>query len=290
MVAYFVCYLALTTHYVANEMNSPPAPRARRIGAASRFADGRLAAGHVSFSLDELVQATGLSLPAARSQTHRLRPRIVRVSAKDTFFLIVTPEHLSRGAPPVEWWIGDYFRWLARPYYLALLTAAGVHGASPQSIQVTQVMTDRPRRPLTVGRQHIQFFAKRRAEQTSVQLMSNAYAPTRVSTPASTAYDLVRYAPRIGGIGRAWETIRPLLPLIDPAAFRSVLEAEHETSTTQRLGYLLERAGEPRLAKVAAKQLPAKLPPISLAVSGPAAARIPAPRWRVIDNSGEFVP
>lgn len=271
-------------------MTHSPASRQRHVGAVARFADQRLAAGHVSFSLDELLRATGLSTSAARSQLHRQRPRIIRVSARDTFFLIVTPEHLSRGAPPVEWWIGDYFEWLGRPYYLALQTAARLHGSNPQSIQTTQVMTDRARKPLTVGQQRVQFTVKRRLEKTLVQPLPNAYAPTKVSTPAATAFDLVRYAPRIGGIGRAWETMRPLLPRIEPAALRAELEAEKETSTAQRLGFLFERAGQAKLADTVAALLPSKLPAIPLAVPAAAPAGEPAPRWRVIDNSGEFAP
>jgi hypothetical protein len=40
------------------------------------------------------------------------------------------------------------------------------------------------------------------------------YAPLRVSTPATTAYDLIRYAARLGGIERAVETLAPLFSLI----------------------------------------------------------------------------
>ncbi|HEY1793308.1 MAG TPA: type IV toxin-antitoxin system AbiEi family antitoxin [Opitutaceae bacterium] len=270
-------------------MNHLPSSRQRHVGAVSRYTDQRLAAGHVSFSLDELLQATDLSVSAARSQLHRLRPKIVRVSARDTFFLIVTPEYLSRGAPPVEWWIGDYFKWLGRPYYLALQTAARLHGSNPQSIQTTQVMTDRARKPLTVGQQKVQFTVKRHIEKTLVQSLPNAFAPTKVSTPAATAFDLVRYAPRIGGIGRAWETMRPLLARIEPSALRTELKAENEISNTQRLGFLLERAGQTKLADTVAALLPPKLPAIPLAVPASALTGEPVPRWRVIDNSGEFI-
>lgn len=271
-------------------MSIPLSPRERHVGAVSRYADQRLATGHVSFSFDELLQATGLSTSAARSQLHRLRPKIVRVSARDTFFLIVTPEYLSRGAPPVEWWIGDYFKWLGRPYYLALQTAARLHGSNPQSIQTTQVMTDRARRPLTIGQQRVQFMVKRHLGKTLVQPLPNAFAPTQVSTPEATAFDLVRYAPRIGGIGRAWETIRPLLARLDPTALRDELKAENETSTAQRLGFLLARSGQLKLANTVAKLLPSKLPAIPLAVPASALTGEPVPRWRVIDNSGEFTP
>jgi hypothetical protein len=64
------------------------------------------------------------------------------------------------GAPPVAWWLDDYFNWLGHPYYLALQSAAGTYGSTPQALQVTQVMTDSPRRQICVwgqaGRPHPQ--------------------------------------------------------------------------------------------------------------------------------------
>lgn len=261
----------------------------RRVGAVSAFADARLAAGHVAFPMSQLVKETSLTVSAARSQLHRLGHKIVRVSKAHPFFLIVSPEHFSRGSPPVDSWLDDYFLWLGHPYYLALQSAASAHGSNPQSIQVIQVMTDTPRRPLTVGQLHVTFFVKRRIRDTPTQQLLNAFAPTRVSTPAATAFDLIRYATRIGGIGRAVETLRPLLPLIDQTALRAVLEAEDEVATAQRLGYVLDKTGKAKLAAVVENWLPAKRPTIMLATTS--ASRPAGPvdlPWRIVDNSGEF--
>src|ERR1700730_5610897 len=97
----------------------------RRIGAAEAFIDARMALGRVAFSLADLVKESGLSAVAARFQLLRLRGKVVRVSPRQPFFLIVGPEHRSMGAPPAIWWLQDYFNWLGRPYYLALQSAAG---------------------------------------------------------------------------------------------------------------------------------------------------------------------
>src|SRR5438876_2791970 len=185
------------------------ATKPRRPGAASRFLETRLASGHVAFSLADLVTETGLSATAARNQLLRLRHRVVRVSRMHQFFVIVSPEHMSIGAPPVAWWIDDYFKWLGHPYYLALQSAAATYDSTPQAIQVAQVITDRPRRQITVGRLRVRFFIKRRIERTPTQPLANAYAPLQVSTPEATAFDLIRYASRIGGMGRARETLVP---------------------------------------------------------------------------------
>jgi hypothetical protein len=262
--------------------------RARQMKAAAGFVDAQLKVGRVAFSLRQLIESTGLTPIAARSQLHRLGERIARVPSAHSYFVIVTPEHQAPGAPPVEWWLDDYFRWLQRPYYLALQSAASALGSNPQAIQVTQVMTDGPRKPIEVGRLKITFFTKRRMARTPTQQLPNAYAPTRVSTPAATVFDLVRYAAKIGGIGRAVETLRPLLSNVRPADLRVVIESEDETASAQRLGFVLERLGHSKLADVVDNWLPGKRPVTVLAAGRPAQGDS-ANRWRVLDNSAEFL-
>jgi len=260
----------------------------RRSGAAATFLDTRLVSGRVAFSLDELVKATGLSITAARNQLLRLGHRVVRVSRTHRFFVIVSPEHRAIGAPPVAWWIDDYFKWLVHPYYLALQSAAATYGSTPQAIQVTQVMTDCPRRPIVVGRLQVRFFVKRGIVRTPTQPLANAYAPLLVSTPEATAFDLIRYASRIGGLGRARETLVPLLPLMRIPEMKKLLEAENETSTAQRLGYIIERSGNSKLAEIVHDWLPSPLPliPLVSAAGKPANAPVIA-KWRLLNNYGE---
>src|SRR5208282_5583797 len=128
------------------------ASKSRRIGAAEAFCDARLALGRVTILLEELAKETGLSALAAKRQLSRLRGKVVRVSPRQPFYLIVSPEHRHLGAPPPNWWLQDYFDWLGRPYYLALQSAASSLGSNPQALQVTQVMTRFPRRPLEIHR------------------------------------------------------------------------------------------------------------------------------------------
>ena len=259
------------------------------VGAASRFIHERATTGGASFSLDELIAKTGLSVVAARNQLLRIGDRIARISPRQQFFLIVSPEHHVFGAPPVEWWLDDYMQWLASPYYLALLSAATVHGSSPQAIQQTQVMTDQPRRDIVVGRVHIKFFMKSAIGNTLKQQLPNAYAPLLLSTPESTMFDLVRYAHKLGGIERMGETIAPMLRKIKVPTLRKVLEAEQEIATSQRLGFVLEAINAPKLAEVVEKWLPGKLQPVPLSNYTANSKRAdPNARWGVINNTGSF--
>jgi hypothetical protein len=233
----------------ANYMKTNKVNPCRRTGAVAAFVDASLETGRIAFDFTELLDKTGLSRIAAKNQLQRLRGRVVRVSRHQAFFLIVESQHRPMGAPPVEWWLDAYFHWLGHPYYLALQSAAEIYNSAPQAILVKQVITDSPRRELSIGRIHIQFFVKRRTAQTPVQQPVNAYAPLRVSTPEATALDMVRYASRIGGMERVAETLTPMLPLFRKAQLKCALEAEGETAVAQRLGYLIENTGHTHLTE-----------------------------------------
>ncbi len=259
-----------------------------RRGAAANFVDEQLAHGRVCFSLPALTKATGLSDTAASNQLLRLGPLIRRISPK--FYLIVTPENRAMGAPPPEQWLDDYFCWLEHPYYLGLLSAAARHGSSPQAVQETEVITDTPRRSIRCGRIRVDFFVKRKIAKSATQPLPGAFAPLLISTPEVTAFDLVRYAPRIGGFGRALETLRPLKDRIAVKELKATLEAHDEVSTAQRLGFAFEKMGASRLADVVATSLPGRPQPILLVSGSPRKKHTPViKRWNLIDNSEGYL-
>jgi len=216
-----------------------PSPPTRRRGTAAHFIEDKLGLGLVTFTLEELLQKGGLSRTAARNQLLHLGWKVTRVAPRQEFFLILSPEQRALGAPPVAWWLDAYFRWLGRPYYVALQSAAAEYGVMPQAIQVVQVMTDKPRRELALGRIRLQFFVKKRIDRTPVDSVQNAYAALIISTREATCLDLIRYAARIGGMERAAETIRPLLPHLDRRKILRTLAAEDDPKTTQRFEQIL---------------------------------------------------
>jgi hypothetical protein len=150
-------------------------------------------------------------------------------------------------------------------------------------------MTDKPFRPIKVGRTQLRFFVKRGIERTPTQQPEGAVAPLLMSTPEATAYDLVRYAARIGGIERAAETIRPLLPLLRARELKRVLDAENEPAVAQRLGFVIEACGNKSLAKVVRDWLPDELTPVTLAPTKGKRDNLPlVKRWQVFNTSSEL--
>jgi len=261
----------------------------RQIGAAEAFIEERLALGRVTFSLDEIIEKSGLSVIAAKNQLRRLSGKVMRVSPRQRFFLIIGPEHRTMGAPPPIWWLQEYFDWLGRPYYLALQSAAGEFGSNPQALQVAQVMTDRPFRALEVGRVQVRFFVKSNIKQTPIQQLPQSPAPLFISTPEATVFDLVQYATRIGGIERAAETIAPLLPKLRVRELKRVLNIENAPTIAQRLGFVLEAMGAERMADAVYDWLPDKLITVPLSPLKNERRRFPiVERWQVLNNSNEL--
>lgn len=232
-------------------------PRSR--GAAQRFVESRQERGQVTFTLAELQRATGLSFTAARGQVKRLGKHVARLSPRQDFFLIVRPDQVSMGAPPAFWWLDAYFQSIGQPYYVGLLTAAAEHGSSHQAVQVTQVLTNSPLRELKVGRIRVQFFVKKTVVKVPTSDLPMAYAPLKISMPEVTALDLMRYAHRIGGVGRAIETIRDLLPKFSKKRLQCAIATEAEISNLQRLGFILDELKRPDLSGLVRARLPSKL-------------------------------
>ena len=183
---------------------------------------------------------------------HRLvrRGRIVPVTRRPSAYLIVPPEHASYGAPPFSWWIDDCMKELDPHYYVALLTAARHWGSAHYARQDVQVMVSRIRPALTPGRLKIAFVEKRGLEATPTIEVSTGVAPWCVSTRAATVLDLLRHQETIGGLEAVVRVMRDLASAIEPTELLAALDALNQRSAAQRLGFLFDRLGKQRLARV----------------------------------------
>ena len=75
--------------------------------------------------------------------------------------MAVPPQYLSWGAPPPSWYIDDLMHHEARPYYVGLLKAAELHGATHQAVMAFQVITDKRIPNIRAGRSIISFLYRK---------------------------------------------------------------------------------------------------------------------------------
>ena len=252
------------------------------------WALGLPAQGRFTFTTTEVravqdrVSAAGTAAALDRAEADRLIVSPVR-----GFHVVLPLEDRGTGTPSWRLFLDPLMAHLQLPYYVGLLTAASIHGASAQAAQAVQVVTPRPRRPIRVGRLAIEFVVRRTAGQAPVALITTPSGRMRVATPEVVGLDLVRYPTRAGGWGNVLTVLHGLAPSMRRSGMRAALAIEPATPDLQRLGHLLDRVGADEIAAVLAAELRGRragwvpLAPGEPATSGPAERD---PRWCVVVN------
>ena len=248
------------------------------------FIDSLQATGRYSFTDAEAEAAVAGSHTAVAAALRRQRARGRIVTPRRGFDVIVPTEYREAGSPPAAWFIDDLMRFVRRPYYVALLSAAAVHGAAHQQPMRFQVITDAPLRSAVSGRARLDFHVSSTVDSTPVLQVQTDTGYMRVSTPEATAFDLVRFIEATGGLGNVATVLAELAESLRTEELRAVA-MDRPSPEVQRLGYLLDSVGRQDLADPLARALSGRrVRPVVLASGSPRGASAPQPPWRVIVN------
>jgi predicted transcriptional regulator of viral defense system len=209
---------------------------------ASDYIRNLAAGGRYSFTSEEARKALGVTAPAAKLALHRLIREGEVASPARGFYVIVPPEYTSLRCLPADQFISALMQRAGQPYYAALLTAAQYHGAAHHRPQEFQVMLAKSRRPLRCGTVRVAFFVRKRLREVSLQSFNTPRGPIQVSSPETTAVDLVGYQHQIGGLDQVATIVSELADRIDAQKLVSAAQTA-PLPWAQRLGYLLEQAG-----------------------------------------------
>lgn len=200
--------------------------------------DYLLSRGRHSFTLADAKKTLSSDDGAVRKGLERLARKGQVFSPSRSFYVVVPPEFRSWGSVPAAHFIDDLMAFLVRRYYVALLSAAELHGAAHQAPQVFQVMVDRHLRDRDIGRARLRFFTGTHVAQAPVERRNVPTGQITLSTKELTAVDLVEHPGRGGGINNVATVLAELGPL-DGAQLAAA--SEHRArSVPRRLGWLLE--------------------------------------------------
>jgi len=209
---------------------------------ARQYVDQLATAGRYSFTRRDAQLALGVSASAAVLALNRLAKQGLLASPARSFYVSVPPEYRSLGCLPAEQFVPDLMKWLERPYYVCLLSAAEFHGAAHQRPQALQVFLEGQRRPLVCGRVRVTFLVRKRLRAVPVQLVDTPRGGVLISTPEATALDLVGYALQAGGLNSVATVLSELAERIDAQKLAEAAKAA-PVVWAQRLGHLLQRVG-----------------------------------------------
>lgn len=207
---------------------------------ARQYISDLSAAGRYFFTVEEAQRALGVSPDATKLALHRLSRKGEIASPARGFHVIVPPEYRALGCLPAEQFIPALMSELKSAYYVGLLSAAQYHGAAHHRPQEFQVMLDKPRRPIACGKVHVSFHLRRRLVNVPTQSFNTPRGAIVVSTPEATAFDLIGYENRLGGLDAVATILAELAEKLDPIRL-GALAAVVPMSWVQRLGYILDR-------------------------------------------------
>ena len=262
-----------------------------RRSALSGYVSGLLSTGQTAFTADEAEQALGVGHGAFLDAAERLQRRKALLNPRQGFYVVVPPQFASWGAPPPTWYIDALMRRESQAYYVGLLKAAELHGATHQAVMEFQVVAAKRLPRIRAGRSLIVFYFRRDMEAVieGIEERKTDTGTMKMSSAALTALDLLRYPQASGGIDNVTTVLSDLRQRIDPEQL-AALSVVVERPVVQRLGHLLDHFDHDVLTEPMLEALRARgsLPWIELDRQGaqdPDFAPEPRQRdqrWRVI--------
>ena len=215
------------------------------------------AKGEYCFTTAVAKQLLGTSDVAVHSTLQRLRKKGDIVMPYKGFYVIVPPEYRILGCLPAEQFIPLLMEQIGESYYAGLLSAAQYHGAAHHRPQVFQVVTARNKAPVECGKVRVDFIARKNVKEMPTSAINTPRGILRLSSPETTAFDLVGYSHHSGGLDNVATILAELAEKLDSAELARIAELSPLT-WAQRLGYLLDLVEMSEKTDALAEQLAGK--------------------------------
>lgn len=264
-------------HYVPTATVSP-----------SALADWLIARGRHFVTTEEVADLVGVEPSVVSVSLQRAREANKIVSVTKGGWVPVPPEYRDAGAPPPLHYIDPLMRHLGHAYYVGLLSAARLHGASHQVPMVLQVVTPALLRDRRIGSNRLEFIRRSSASRRPTVQRNVPTGRITVATPEVTVFDLVEAPSSGAGLGNVATVIGDLLQegTIDTDALAEAA-ADYPSAVAQRTGYLVERMASEVGASIQLDWLEKLVAGATYTVLDPQRPREGEHdrRWRVIVNT-----
>lgn len=190
---------------------------------------------------DVLALHLPISHQALQNSLNRLTDRGVIMSPWKNFYVTIPTEYKLRDIVPPSFYIDKLMKYLGRDYYVALLTAAALNGASHQKAMLFQMAVNG--KPIHSGIKNgtrLEFTLRQNLPLEFTKQVQTQTGYMTVAGPELTALDIVAEEHKIGGLSRAAEVLMELSETTSWDKEKLSLMDYFSSSTLQRLGYLLE--------------------------------------------------
>lgn len=206
-----------------------------------RLADRLLSHGQSWVDLQTASSLMGLDANAAAAALVRLRRAGQMFSPTPGFYVPIPPEFRTWGVIPGLDFIDPLMHAVGADYYVALLSAAELHGAAHQRPQAFQVAVSKRLKNRDLGRVKLRFYYRAKASEVPVVLKNSASGVVKVATAAATALDLTYHPKDGGGLNNVATVLAELAETGSLTALDLIGAAHHfPVSVLRRLGWLLD--------------------------------------------------
>lgn len=197
--------------------------------------------GKQYFTIKDITKQLQISHSAARVAIRRLVKTGDIISPARGLYIIVPPEHQQHGSIPAQELIPLVMRYLDANYYVALLSAGLLHGATHQKPSRFQVISDkRIKHPSSFGDVEIDYIYKQSVLNMPTQDFTVATGYLKVATPELVALDLFKYPGHAGGLNHIATVFSELIEVLDTIKLIELAKDIHSECQLQRIGYILD--------------------------------------------------
>lgn len=205
--------------------------------------------GRLTFTAKDAITSLKVSKMAFQRSAERLMNKRRLIHPARGFYVIVPIENRNTGTPNLLWFIDSLMKYKAQPYYVGLLSAAGLHGATHQAVQELQIVTNSQLRPIEGEKYRIRFLVNKRMQNIPTQMTKTPSGYIPVSTPEATAFDLVSYMRWSGSLNNVATVLTELSEKLNPEKLVTVAKIYNEVGLAQRLGFILDQVSDVKLTK-----------------------------------------
>lgn len=213
-----------------------------------------------AFTWEELKNNSSKTDVALKNELSRFVKKGEIINLRQGFYLILPPRYRSYHKIPLELYAEKLFKYLNKPYYMGLYSAAAFYGASHQQVQKDYLITQFPNiRNIKKGVIFLDLFVSSCWPSKNILQKKSDAGYFNVSSPALTAIDLIHYQSKLGGINRMLAIIEELIEEINTDDIQDLLSWYPHTSSIQRLGFLLnELQADPAIVTLLSEYLKGK--------------------------------
>lgn len=202
-----------------------------------------LSDGKYCFAKSDAMLNLNISNSQFAFQAYRIVQKSLIKHLTRDFYMIIPAEFSNMDGVPPHWVIDPLMKHLKQDYYISLLTAASMYGATHQQPMSFQVITNKTRRPIKLSRGVIEFHMFKDCESIRKEQISSNAGYAQISSKEQTMLDLIRFYQSSGYLSNVALVIQDLGENCNETKFVEAIRNEKNNSVLQRLGFICHLTG-----------------------------------------------